>query len=77
MANRLYIYVPEGSQAYSHKGIYFNRNEDGDYKLTNKRLVSELYARKQSCYTENRVYSWLKMEHFDEELLLCTQKGIS
>ncbi len=64
----IYIYVPEGSQAYSHKGNYFNRNEDGDYKLANKQLIAELYTRKQSSYTENRVYTWLKMEHFDEEL---------
>ena len=46
----IYIYVPEGSQAYSHKDIYFNRNEDGDYKLANKQLIAELYTRKQSLH---------------------------
>lgn len=58
----------EGSQAYSHKGAYYDRNEDGDYKLANQQLVAELYARKQNSFTENRVYPFLKMEHFEEEL---------
>lgn len=31
----IYIYVPESSQPHSYKGHIYDRNEDGDFKLTN------------------------------------------
>ncbi len=63
----LWIYVPEGSQAYSYKGVYYDRNDDGDFKLANKQLIAELYARKQSSFTENRVFPYLTMDDFEQE----------
>ena len=50
----LYIFVPESSQVHKCCGRIFDRNEDGDIDITdNNRLVSEMYIRKQSSYTEN------------------------
>ena len=40
------IYVPESFQAHSHKGFYYDRREEGDYKLTTHHLISGLYLRK-------------------------------
>lgn len=41
----------------------FDRNEDGDIDITNNtNLVSQLYARKQRNYTENRIYKAITID---------------
>ncbi len=55
----IYIYVPESSQVHSCKSIIYDRNEDGDFKVTNQQLIGKLYLRKQEAYTENKVYPFL------------------
>ena len=53
----LHVYVPESSQVHRCNGRIYDRNEDGDLDITDHtRLVSELYARKQATYSENKVY---------------------
>jgi ATP-dependent DNA helicase RecG len=61
------IYVPESFQAHSHKGIYYDRRKEGDYKLATHHLISGLYLRKQDVYSENRVFPLLKMTDFVPE----------
>lgn len=61
------IHVPESSQAHSHKGIYYDRNQDGDYKLKTHYLISNLYVRKQNGYTENRIFPYMRMDDFVPE----------
>ena len=41
------IFVPESSQPHAYKGAYYDRNEDGDFKLTNQQLITNLFLRKQ------------------------------
>lgn len=57
----IYIYVPESSQPHNYKGVIYDRNEDGDFKLTNQQLITNLYLRKQDGYTENKVFEYLNM----------------
>jgi len=65
----LYINVPESSQVHRCKGRIFDRNEDGDFDITdNTNLVSGLYRRKQSTYDENRIFPYAGMEDLDLEL---------
>ena len=61
------IYVPESFQAHSHKGIYYDRKQEGDFKLTTHHLIAGLYLRKQDVYSENKVFPHLKMEDFVTE----------
>ncbi|MDR1983589.1 MAG: putative DNA binding domain-containing protein [Prevotellaceae bacterium] len=61
------IHVPESLQAHTHKNIYFDRNEEGDYRLDNYHLVSNLYLRKQSGFTENRIFPHLRIDDFVQE----------
>jgi ATP-dependent DNA helicase RecG len=58
------IYVPESSQAHSHKGVYYDRQNEADIKLVTFPQIANLYIRKQDGYTENRVYSQLKITDF-------------
>src|ERR1035437_10894778 len=42
----IYIYVPESSQPHTYKGIIYDRKQDGDFKLSNQQLITNLYLRK-------------------------------
>ncbi len=53
----LYLAVPESSQVHRCNGKIFDRNEDGDLEVTNHAdTVAHLYIRKQSTFSENRIY---------------------
>ena len=50
----LYIYLPESSQVHRCNGKIYDRNEDGDFNITdNNNLVAALFLRKQTSYSEN------------------------
>jgi ATP-dependent DNA helicase RecG len=61
------IHVLESSQAHSYKGVYYDRNQDGDYKLGNQFLITNLFIRKYENHTENKVFPHLCIEDFEEE----------
>lgn len=63
----IYIYLPESSQPHSYKGVFYDRNEDGDLKLTNQQLITNLYIRKQDNFTENKGFPYLDMTDFKPE----------
>ena len=61
------IYVPESTQVHSHKGVYYDRQNEADIKLVTYLQISDLYIRKQEGYTENRIYPYMRMEDFVQE----------
>ena len=66
----LHVYVPESSQVHRCNGRIYDRNEDGDLDITDHtRLVSELYARKQATYSENKVYPYAGLEDLRPDLI--------
>jgi ATP-dependent DNA helicase RecG len=65
----IYLYVPESSQVHSANGKIFDRNEDGDFDITRQtEQVTQLYLRKQTTYSENRIYPYVKLSDFKQEL---------
>src|SRR5665648_433866 len=73
----LYINIPESSQVHRCKGKIFDRNEDGDFDITNNtNLVSGLYMRKQSTYTENRIFPYADMDELENELFTRVRKTV-
>lgn len=65
----IYVRVPESSQVHSTAGKTYERNIDGDFDITGQtEQITQLYLRKQSTYTENQIYPYLKLEHFREDL---------
>lgn len=52
----LYIYVYESSDVHRSANKIFDRNQDGDYDITNNTsLVANLYIRKSNTYLENNI----------------------
>jgi ATP-dependent DNA helicase RecG len=57
----LLVYVPESSQVHRCNGRIYDRNEDGDFDITDSTSqVAHLYLRKQTSFNENRVYPWIQ-----------------
>ena len=52
----LHIYIPQSSTVHRTSGKIFDRNQDGDYEITNESLIESIYLRKQTDYSENRIY---------------------
>jgi len=66
----LHIFVPESSQVHRCNGRIFDRNEDGDLDITDHtRLVSDLYHRKQTTYSENKIYPFVKLSDLRTDLI--------
>ena len=71
----LYIYIPESSQVHRCSGRIFDRNEDGDFDITdNAHLVAALYIRKQTTYSENKVYPFVKISDLRKDLISRARK---
>lgn len=73
----LYLYVPESSQVHRCNGKIFDRNEDGDFDITNHPDdVAHLYIRKQSSFSENYIYPYVKIEDLRSDLLQRVRKMV-
>ena len=72
----IYFYVPESSQAHCHKGVYYDRNQDGDFALKNAQQIADLILRKQTGCTENRVLPYLTMDDLELELFDDVRKRV-
>ncbi len=66
----IYISIPESSQVHQTAGKIFDRNEDGDFNITNNHeLVKQLYQRKSNVFTENTIYPYLHYGDLREDLI--------
>lgn len=66
----LRIYVPENSQVHRCNGRIYDRNEDGDFDITDHtQLVAELYHRKQTTYSENKIYPFAGLKDLRADLI--------
>ncbi|MDD3350063.1 MAG: putative DNA binding domain-containing protein [Eubacteriales bacterium] len=64
-----YILVPESSQVHRCNERIFDRNEDGDFDITdNTNLVFQMYLRKQGSYTENRIFPYAQLTELKGDL---------
>jgi ATP-dependent DNA helicase RecG len=66
----LHVFVPESSQVHRCNGRIFDRNEDGDLDITDHtRLVSDLYYRKRTTYSENKIFPFANLEDLRSDLI--------
>ncbi|RKY58944.1 MAG: AAA family ATPase, partial [Candidatus Neomarinimicrobiota bacterium] len=62
----IYVRVPQSSQVHKSGRFIFDRNEDGDFKVTSSAAISRLYQRKSAWFTENKIYPFLRFTDFNE-----------
>ena len=72
----IYIFVPTSSQVHKTANKIYDRNIDGDFILQTDTQIKQLYFRKSSEYTENKIYPFLTEDDFAKEIVLRTRKII-
>ncbi len=66
----LYIFVHESSDVHKIGNKIYDRNEDGDFDITNNTTqISNLYIRKRNTYIENKIYPYATMEDLRIDLI--------
>ncbi len=66
----LHIAVPPSSQVHRCNSRIYDRNEDGDFDITdNQSRVTQLYVSKQSHYAENTIYPYAELADLRPELI--------
>jgi ATP-dependent DNA helicase RecG len=71
----LYAYVPVSSQLQSCSGRIYDRNEDGDYDVTNSAArVGQLALRKSSQFTEREVFPYATLDDIRLDLIPRVQR---
>ena len=65
----MYIPVFESDLVHSTKGEVFDRNVDGDYKVTSPERIANIYARKQKVNTEDELFPYAKMSDLRPDLI--------
>jgi len=64
------LFVPESSQVHRCNGKIYDRNEDGDFDIiSNTNLVTALYIRKQTTYSENLIYPYVSIKDLRPDLV--------
>lgn len=64
----IYLYVEEGAVVYRYKKFFFDRIGDADIDISQQSgLLSNLFARKCTSYTENKIIPYLTLENLDNE----------
>ena len=66
----LYVYVPRSSQVHTCNKITYDRIGDADINISNNTVqMSELYMRKQTDFTEQKIYPYVTLENLDMSLM--------
>ena len=63
------VWVPMGPAVYSFKGVVYDRLADADIRITGVDQLSLMYMRKQSMYSERRIYPHVAMEDLRSDLI--------
>lgn len=64
----IYAQIPTTPDVHRTAGKIFDRNEDGDFNITNNTgLVAQMYNRKYNLFTELKVYPYATIDDLDME----------
>ena len=61
----LAIEVPSSSHVHRCAGVVYDRGHDGDFRVQDPPRIAALVNKKQGYHTEQVVYPWLKLSHFE------------
>ena len=63
------IHVPPSSEVHSFKKVIYDRVDDADVKVTATGQIAQMYIRKQSIFTEKKVYRYVRDDDLRLDLL--------
>ncbi len=72
----IYIFVPISSQVHKTANKIYDRSVDGDFVLTSDAQIKQLYIRKSTEYSENRIYPFLYESDFADGIVNRVRKII-
>ncbi|WP_101625405.1 RNA-binding domain-containing protein [Bifidobacterium imperatoris] len=65
----LRIWVPAGPSVYRYKNMIYDRRADADVRVCDDSQISLMYLRKQSIYSERRIYPYVTIEDLRPDLI--------
>jgi ATP-dependent DNA helicase RecG len=66
--NIVHIQVPASSVVHKTANVFYDRSNDGDFKILESHQIAEMYNRKRNYYTEGIVYPMLSFTDFNKSL---------
>ena len=63
------VLAPMGPSLYMFKGAVYDRVTDADVRVKSDVQITSMMARKQGCYSERTVYSWVTKDDLEMDLL--------
>lgn len=55
----MHIHVPSSAEVHSYKKVIYDRIDDSDVKVTSTSQIASMYIRKQSIFTEKKIYPYV------------------
>lgn len=65
----LHVHVPPSSEVHTFKKVIYDRVDDADVKVSATGRIAQMYIRKQSIFTEQKIYPYVHMEDLRLDLL--------
>lgn len=65
----IHVHVPPSAEVHSYKKVIYDRVDDADVKITATSQIAAMYIRKQSIFTEKKIYPYLKKDELRLDLL--------
>ena len=65
----IHVHVPPSAEVHSYKKVIYDRVDDADVKVTATSQIAAMYIRKQSIFTEKKIYPYVTKEDLRLDLL--------
>jgi len=72
----IYIFIPISSQVHKTAGQIYDRSVDGDFILKTDAQIKQIYTRKSTEYSENKIYPFLYESDFTDGIVERVRKII-
>lgn len=65
----IHVHVPPSAEVHSYKKVIYDRVNDADVKVTATAQLAQMYIRKQSIFTERKIYPYAAIDDLRTDLL--------
>lgn len=65
----IHVHIPPSAEVHSYKKVIYDRVNDADVKVIATAQIAQMYIRKQSIFTERKIYPYVQMEDLRLDIL--------